>query len=387
MTSHLLDGLEDPRLAELSARALLRHDSERRRYIQVGDLWWIEIPDRMQRVPPPSQIEALLEVLGERRAAVCGLSILGAERELAAYFKWEGLSHFKRLELSSNLGKPGLEALLESGRIAQLEHLGLEACDIGKGGILALKRSDHMPALRSLDLSVGDYDRTRWSDTLLKLLVSETKKNPLGATLRGLEALKLGGWDCDYGLSPIADSELGRGLKVLDLEGQMRLGAYAGELLLALARNGGRLEELRLGLVFRNLLFGADNWNAGITKKQPAPPSSTLRRLILDGAGFRAEHIAALPKAWFWPQLEQLSLAECNLYPGTLKPLASASAGLRWLSLADNHLGRDDLHELATYPLASTLEFLDLRKTARPEDIEGLPGGILKAIEAAGGLE
>ena len=381
MTSqpHLVDGIDDPRIASIEPRSMLEHRD---------GIWWVLVVDRMRRTRRPTEVEKLLELLGERRTQLGGLRLTGAQEQasgargmVSTWLGWSGLSHFTHLDLSEcRIGKDGLKQLLGCGHVARLEHLGLAGCDIGRQGVTMLKQSDDMPALRSLDLSASENDRTKWNDSMLKHLVSLTKKKPHGATLQGLEALKLGRWDCHFSLKGLADSSLGRGLRVLDLDGQMSLCYGVLQLLHGLARSGGRLEELRLRWVFRN--YSVEDWN------EPLVPLETLRRLVFDDGSFRAVHVAALPKAWFWPQLESLSLARCNLYPGTLDPWADAPVGPRRLCLDGNeHLGREALHAFAAYPMAAALEQLSLQKTARPEDLEGLPDPILGAIEAAGGLD
>lgn len=375
--SHPLDGIDIKRLDGMNARTMFRFSE---------GTWWISVRSNGPgtRVRTPAEVERLLEVLGDRRGMVEGLDLNGSEHEGPAFIQWSGLSHFKRLDFSDcNIRKDGLQKVLACGHIEQLEHLGLSGCDISKAGVTLLKQSDEMPALRSLDLSSGDYDRTKWNGNMLKHLVG-TKKKPYGATMRGLEQLKLGGWDCQFDLAVLPESDLGRGLRMLDLEGQMSLGERVRKLLHDFARTGGKLEELRLKWVFRN--WGAENWNKGFSG-DTLVPLKTLRGLVLDGGSFNAKYVAKLADAWFWPQLERLSLVQCNLYPDALKPWASASAGLRELWLDDNeNLGRDALHEFAGYPMAAKLERLGLKKTASAEDLEGLPESVNKAVEAAGGV-
>jgi hypothetical protein len=378
--------LEDPRLAELGGPLMLR---------QRHGSWWLEVvnyPGSGKRlVRTPEEVTRLLELLGEDRKEVTGLSLSGVGGSgFKGWLSWSGLAWFTRLDLLDlRFGKAGLEALLACPHIAQLEHLSLAGCDIGKVGVGMLKQSDHLPGLRSLDLSTGDFDRTKSNSDALKYLVSEPKGKPHGATLRGLEALKLGRWDShgfSAGLKALAASALGRGLRVLDLESHHTLGPGARELLHALAAAAGRLEELRLRHVFANYPDGSEDWNVGFTG-EALVPLPTLRGLVLDDCALRAEQMTALAGAWFWPQLERLSLARGNFYPGALKPWATARAGLKELWLDDNeHLGREDVRALATYPVATTLERLGLKRTANAADLERLPASFLRAVEAGGGV-
>jgi len=183
-----------------------RHALDERLFLLAGRRWYAA------RGLDPAEVEAALEVVG----ADVGLHLshFGRPPGKDVWLAWEGLSKIKHLSFNGAfLGAKGWEAFHATHRLGALQTLDLSVCDIGLKGLKLLKTSNEMPALEELYLGANtDYDRTQKA---VAALLSETKKEPIGASLRGLEVLGLLFWQLCEAMPALEQSAIVQGLRRL----------------------------------------------------------------------------------------------------------------------------------------------------------------------------
>ncbi len=178
-----------------------------RLFSQYGRTW---LAGRLLGV---ADVERILEAIGDGEVGL-HLSFFGKYPGLGEWLRWEGLGQIEHLSFNTGfLKSKGLGLLLSTGRLAQVKTLVLSVCDLGLKGLRQLNADDSMPALRELYLVANpDYDKTKWNDKAVAALLADTKKKPMGATLKGLEVLGLQFWELAGCMDKLEASPLVQGL-------------------------------------------------------------------------------------------------------------------------------------------------------------------------------
>jgi hypothetical protein len=380
----LLTGLRPPAghplLAHLDPERLESHGVVPERFRQEPSGEWTLLARSGRLV----ELSGILEGLGERASLVTGIDFGGRAMppnaaELVA--AWEDLGRFRRLSLKGSVLKlPALRKLLKSPHLGAVEQLDLGFTQLTGTGLAALGKARTLPRLRSLLLAC---DEGRHSASDLEALVQ-------GPALAGLEELSLAGWRLEGGWRALGGSTLGRNLLCLDLSEQHHLGHDLARLLHCLAEHDARLETLKLGYSFQGVRQGSDDWNHWLddqAQQRPVTPLAGLRRLelaVVDGP-----MLAALLGASIFPGLTALDLSDSTLAGEDLALFAAQDPPSALAELRLRHVQRIDraaIERLAAWPQAARLELLDVggRTDLRSDALEGLPDGMVRAIEAAG---
>jgi uncharacterized protein (TIGR02996 family) len=242
-----------------------------------------------------------------------------------------------RLGLSRNeLGDAGIRALIEAPRLASLESLELDTCEVTPDGVTALTHSPFWHTLRVLDLSRN------------ALAVAGAVALTDAPRPENLHTLLLA--DCDFRADVVkllADVPWLRNLAVLDLSSN-ELGDEVGNLADQLA--GGSLKKLRLGKV------GLD---ARPLSRSLRPLWESLWHLDVSGNQLGDEGLLAImsehPAA-----LYSLDLSASGAGPALAKLVAAPLPRLHKLVLSGCHPTPEVLRALLASPLMQTLGDLDL---------------------------
>jgi uncharacterized protein (TIGR02996 family) len=277
-----------------------------------------------------------------------------------------------RLGLSRNeLGDAGIRALIEAPRLASLESLELDTCELTAEAVIALAESPLWRTLRVLDLSRNALD----VEGAVALADAPRPEN--------LHTLLLA--DCDFGpdvVKLLADCPWLRQLAVLDLSSN-EVGDEVGHLADQLA--GGSLKKLRLGKVgldarplaksLRPLweslshldVSGNQLLDAGLLSIMSEQPSALYSLdLSATGAGPALARLASAPL----PRLHKLVLSGCAPTQAVLQDLLASPLmqTLGELDLSSCALTANEVLLIANSPAVAMLDRLNLRGNAFEEE-------------------
>lgn len=314
-----------------------------------------------------AELVRALPTLRELSARACEIADVSC-------FELPGRAPIVHLDLSENeLGAEGARALMRSPRLAELESLGLETCELPPDAVAAITEAPCWQTLRVLDLSRNPIR----VDGLLAF--AECARPPHLHTLRLADA----DLHADAG-GILASIDWLPSLLALDLSRNELLGrAVPLAKRLASPRSATRkLSLTRMGLDAAAAASLAPLWerlvhleleddgigDAGLAALV-TEGASDLHTLALRNCGLTDASIALLAGRAKLPRLHALSLRDGRFGPAALARLAASplAQGLRTLDLRECQLSADAAAVLAEAPALAGLHTLDLRDNALDE--------------------
>lgn len=308
-----------------------------------------------------------LPALRELSARSCEIADVGC-------LEWAAGPPIVRLDLGDNrLGAEGAGAIARAIRLAGIEALALDECELGPGAIGALVEAPGWGSLRALDLSKNPVGVSGL------LAFAEAGRPPHLHTLRLADA----DLHADAG-GILASIEWLPSLLALDLS-RNDLGGRAVPLVKRLAAPGSQTRELALGwmgLGAAGAAALAPLWerlvhlrladeqigDAGLAALV-TEGASALHTLELRGCSLTDASLALLAGRARLPRLHALSLRDGRFGPAALARLVASplAHGLRSLDLRECQLSADAAAVLAGAPALAGLQTLDLRDNALDE--------------------
>lgn len=302
------------------------------------------------------------------------LSARACEVSDTSCFEWAEGAPIAHLDLSENeLRVDGVRTLMRSRRLAALESLVLETCELGGDAITAVALAPCWATLRVLDVSRNPLG----VEGLLAF--AEAPRPPHLHTLRLADA----DLHADAG-GILASIEWLPALLAFDLS-RNELGGRAVPVAKRLAAPGAATRKLalsRMGLDAAGAAALAPLWerlrhlelsdepigDAGLAALVTDGPSP-LHTLALRGCGLTDASLALLSARAKLPRLHALSLRDGRFGPAALARLVASplAHGLRNLDLRDCQLSADTAAVLAGAPALAGLHTLDLRDNALDE--------------------
>jgi len=302
------------------------------------------------------------------------LSARACEVSEVACFEWAEGPPIVRLDLSENeLRAEGARALMRAPRLAAVEALALETCELPPNAVGAIVEAPCWRTLRTLDLSKNPIG----VDGLLAF--AEAPAPPHLHTLRLADA----DLHADAG-GILASIEWLPSLLAFDLS-RNELGGRAVPVAKRLAAPGSRTRKLalgRMGLDAAGAAALAPLWERLVHLELEDEPigdaglaalvtegASALHTLALRGCGLTDASIALLAGRAKLPRLHALSLRDGRFGPAALARLVASplAHGLRSLDLRECQLSADAAAVLAGAPALAGLHTLDLRDNALDE--------------------
>lgn len=198
-------------LERLPADLVGEYQLDKRLFTQHGRIWLAG------RLLGTSDVERILGTCCWQDDLGLHLSFFGKYPGLGTWLRWEGLSRIRHLSFNGGfLAAKGLELLLSTARLGNVETLDLSVCDIGQKGLQLLNASDEMPRLSELYLASNpDFDRTIYNEKAVAALLSDTPASPMGESLKGLKVLSLQFWELVKAMDILEQSPLVQGLEKL----------------------------------------------------------------------------------------------------------------------------------------------------------------------------